>query len=46
MAVLPLDNLSCDPANDYFADGLTDEIIRNLSVVEGQPYVPKLHRLP
>jgi serine/threonine-protein kinase len=28
-------NLSQDPANDYFADGLTDEIIRNLSVIDG-----------
>jgi TolB-like protein/DNA-binding winged helix-turn-helix (wHTH) protein len=35
IAVLPLDNLSHDPADDYFADGLTDEIIHNLSVIEG-----------
>ena len=35
MAVLPLDNLSHDPANDYFADGLTDELIRNLSLIDG-----------
>ena len=35
VAVLPLENLSHDPANDYFADGITDEIIRNLSVIEG-----------
>jgi adenylate cyclase len=35
VAVLPLENLSRDPANDYFADGITDEIIRNLSVIEG-----------
>jgi TolB-like protein/Flp pilus assembly protein TadD len=35
IAVLPLDNLSRDPANDYFSDGLTDEIIRNLSMLEG-----------
>ena len=35
IAVLPLENLSRDPANDYFANGLTDEIIRNLSVIEG-----------
>ena len=35
IAVLPLNNLSEDPANDYFADGLTDEIIRNLSIIEG-----------
>jgi len=35
IAVLPLDNLSRDPADDYFADGFTEEIIRNLSVIEG-----------
>ena len=35
VAVLPLSNLSSDPANDYFADGITDEIIRNLSILEG-----------
>jgi TolB-like protein/Flp pilus assembly protein TadD len=35
IAVLPLENLSHDPANDYFADGLTDELIRNLSLIEG-----------
>ncbi len=35
IAVLPLQNLNQDPANDYFADGLTDEIIRNLSIIDG-----------
>src|SRR6185436_16858933 len=35
IAVLPLNNLSEDPANDYFADGLTSEIIRNLSIIDG-----------
>jgi TolB-like protein/Flp pilus assembly protein TadD len=35
IAVLPLVNLSHDPASDYFADGLTDELIRNLSLIEG-----------
>ena len=35
IAVLPLESLSPDRADDYFADGLTDEIIRNLSVIEG-----------
>lgn len=35
IAVLPLENLSDERASDYFADGLTDEIIRNLSVIEG-----------
>jgi TolB-like protein len=35
IAVLPLKNLSAEPDSDYFVDGLTDEIIRNLAVIEG-----------
>jgi TolB-like protein len=35
LAVLPLRNLSPDQANDDFADGLTSEIIHNLSLIEG-----------
>jgi TolB-like protein/predicted Zn-dependent protease len=35
IAVLPLINLSQDPSNDYFTDGLTGEIIRNLSIIDG-----------
>jgi eukaryotic-like serine/threonine-protein kinase len=35
IAVLPLDNLSGEPDSDYFVDGLTDEIIRNLAVIKG-----------
>jgi TolB-like protein len=35
IAVLPLTNLSQQQSNDYFTDGLTDEIIRNLSIIDG-----------
>jgi TolB-like protein len=35
IAVLPLVNLSQDPAHDFFAAGLTGEIIRNLSIIDG-----------
>ncbi len=35
IAVLPLHDLSEDPANGYFGDGLTYEIIRKLSIIEG-----------
>jgi len=31
IAVLPLENLSGDPAQDYFADGMTDELITTLA---------------
>jgi serine/threonine-protein kinase len=35
IAALPFINLGQDSANDYFADGLTSEIIRNLSIIDG-----------
>lgn len=35
IAVLPFENLSAEPDGGYLADGLTDEIIRNLQVVQG-----------
>jgi TolB-like protein/DNA-binding winged helix-turn-helix (wHTH) protein len=35
IAVLPFKNLSSEPNSDYFSDGLTDEIIRDLSIIEG-----------
>jgi len=35
IAVLPLVNLSPDAAGDYLADGLTSEIISELSIIEG-----------
>jgi TolB-like protein/DNA-binding winged helix-turn-helix (wHTH) protein len=31
LAVLPLENLSHDPEQDYFADGMTDELITDLA---------------
>jgi eukaryotic-like serine/threonine-protein kinase len=33
LAVLPLANLSGDPAQDYFADGMTDELITDLAQI-------------
>ncbi|MEJ2006993.1 MAG: protein kinase, partial [Acidobacteriota bacterium] len=35
LAVLPLDNLSGDPDQEYFADGMTDELITELSRISG-----------
>jgi DNA-binding winged helix-turn-helix (wHTH) protein len=31
LAVLPLDNLSAEPDEEYFADGMTDELITDLA---------------
>jgi TolB-like protein len=35
VAVLPLQNLSGDSANDYFSDGMTEEISTKLSRIQG-----------
>lgn len=35
IAVLPFKNLSTEPDSDYFSDGLTDEIITDLSGIDG-----------
>jgi len=35
LAVLPLQNLTGDPKQDYFADGMTDELITDLAQLHG-----------
>src|SRR5262249_47892176 len=35
IAVLPFVNTSSDPENEYFADGMTEEILNRLSAVQG-----------
>ena len=35
IAVMPFKNLSSEPDSEYFTDGLTSEVIRNLSEIDG-----------
>src|SRR5262249_20180893 len=35
IAVLPFENLGTEPDSGYLVDGLSDEIIRNLQVIQG-----------
>jgi adenylate cyclase len=35
LAVLPFENLSADPEQDYFADGISDDLMTDLSQVSG-----------
>ena len=41
VAVLPFDNLSGDPAENYFVDGLTDDIITSLSYWRWFPVIAR-----
>jgi serine/threonine protein kinase/TolB-like protein/tetratricopeptide (TPR) repeat protein len=40
VAVLPLENFSGDPANDYFSDGMSEEISTKLSRIETLTVAP------
>jgi adenylate cyclase len=41
IAVLPLDNLSADPEQGYFADGLAEDLITDLSSIAGLPVIAR-----
>jgi TolB-like protein/DNA-binding winged helix-turn-helix (wHTH) protein/Tfp pilus assembly protein PilF len=41
IAVLPLQNMSSDPAQEYIADGMTDEIITDLAKLAGPKVISR-----
>ncbi len=41
LAVLPLENLSGDPQQEYFADGMSDALITDLSRIDGLRVISK-----
>src|SRR5258705_1771407 len=46
LAVLPLANLSGDPTQEYFADGMTDELITNLAPIRSLRVISRTSVLP
>ena len=43
IAVLPFNNMSGDPEQEYFSDGITEDIITDLSKVSGLSVVARQH---
>nr|ART36309.1 C588 [uncultured bacterium] len=41
LAVLPLNNLSGDPSQEYFADGMTEALISNLAQIRSLKVIPR-----
>jgi TolB-like protein/Tfp pilus assembly protein PilF len=46
LAVLPLANFSHDPEQDYFADGMTDELITNLAKIRKLRVISRTSVMP
>ena len=46
IAVLPLENLSGDPAHDYFADSMTDVLITDLAQIQGLRVISRTSVMP
>jgi len=45
IAVLPLNNLSPDPGNSFFADGVQEDVLSNLSNIEDLLVIPRTSML-
>jgi TolB-like protein/DNA-binding winged helix-turn-helix (wHTH) protein/Flp pilus assembly protein TadD len=46
LAVLPLESLSADASQDYFADGMTDELITDLSQISALRVISRTSVMP
>lgn len=46
LAVLPLENLSGDPQQEYFADGMTDQLITSLAEIKALRVIARLSVMP
>jgi TolB-like protein/DNA-binding winged helix-turn-helix (wHTH) protein/Flp pilus assembly protein TadD len=46
LAVLPMENLSNDPSQEYFADGMTDELITTLGTISGLRVISRTSVMP
>jgi TolB-like protein/DNA-binding winged helix-turn-helix (wHTH) protein/Flp pilus assembly protein TadD len=46
LAVLPLESLSADASQDYFADGMTDELITNLAQISALRVISRTSVMP
>lgn len=46
LAVLPLENLSGDAAQEYFADGMTDELIATLGQITALRVISRTSVMP
>jgi len=46
IAVLPFVNMSASKANEYFSDGMTEEIINALAKIGSLKVTSRTHRLP